>query len=143
MKVGGSAVVSCFSFLVHSLPASSTLFIPLSYSSPCIIHTAILYKPTLAESYFLHYPCDLCCQCTGVVGYLEALRCYLRKVGSPLQSVGSGKEVDQVANTSSGRDQGLEQGGSETGPGGEEVIGIYEVSLCLSESLFRLITALG
>ena len=77
-----------------------------------------------------------------MVGYLEALRCYLRKVGSPLQSVGSGKGVDQVANTSSGRDQGLEQG-SETGPGGEEVIGIYEVSLCLSESLFRLITALG
>ena len=78
-----------------------------------------------------------------MVGYLEALRCYLRKVGSPLQSVGSGKGVDQEgANTSSGRDQGLQQG-SETGPGGEEVIGIYEVSLCLSESLFRLITALG
>ena len=87
-----------------------------------------------------------------MVGYLEALRCYLRKVGSPFQPIDSGDpSLGQAANTSSTKgettsagDDGAAQGqGVGPGQGGEEVIGIYEASLCLSESLFRLITAMG
>ena len=87
-----------------------------------------------------------------MVGYLEALRCYLRKVGSPLQSIGgSDPSTDQAVNASTaGESTSVGDGtagsgaqGQGLGSGGEEVIGIYEASLCLSESLFRLITALG